>query len=593
MIRRLYAENLSKFKPLTFKDGLNVVLAEKSPGATDRHTRNRAGKSSILDIVHFLLGSKGDRKSIFQNPALADARFGMEFDLGGSFTRVERSCAQGAPPSGRGRASSPIFVAGDFASWPIPPAPKDGGGLLSNENWKHVLGKLMFDLDEFEGTWGPSFRSLLSYFVRRDREGGMALPMMNWRQQRLADQQVNVSFLVGLDWSIPSEWQRVRDRENTLEQLKKSLADGALGSVIGTAAALKSDLIVAQARVRRLRSSVDSFKVVEQYHELEREASALTTQVSDLSDQNVIDKRYVAELETTTVREPAPAPKDLEALYKAAGVLLPDLVKKRFDAVSAFHDSVIKNRRSYLRSEIESARNRIVARDAEKAKLDGRRSDVMRILRSSGALDHFVVLQAELSKAEAAAEAVKQRHEAAEALETGDLKLKVERAHLVERLRQDYTEQAQAIEDAVLTFRDISAQLYEDDQAGTLTITPTDNGPIFDPHISGEKSKGVNNMRIFCFDMMLMLLSLRRGRSPGFLVHDSHLFDGVDERQVGKAIALGAALAKEHSFQYIVTMNTDAIPREVPAGFKLDDFALPVRLTDASEDGGLFGFRFD
>ena len=186
----------------------------------------------------------------------------------------------------------------------------------------------------------------------------------------------------------------------------------------------------------------------------------------------------------------------------------------------------------------------------------------MTTLRSAGALEHFMALQAELTKAEAHAESVKQRYDAAEALETGDLKLKVERARLVERLRQDYAEQGSVVEDAVLTFRNISSRVYEDDQAGTLTITPTDNGPVFDPHMPGEKSKGVNNMRIFCFDMMLMVLSLQRGRSPGFLIHDSHLFDGVDERQVGKAVAVGAELAERHGFQYLVTMNTDAVPKE-------------------------------
>lgn len=100
-------------------------------------------------------------------------------------------------------------------------------------------------------------------------------------------------------------------------------------------------------------------------------------------------------------------------------------------------------------------------------------------------------------------------------------------------------------------------------------------------------------MQIFCFDMMLTLLSLRRGRSPGFLVHDSHLFDGVDERQVGKALALGASLAEEHGFQYIVSLNTDDVPREVPSSFNLEDYTLDTRLSDSTEDGGLFGFRFD
>jgi hypothetical protein len=38
-------------------------------------------------------------------------------------------------------------------------------------------------------------------------------------------------------------------------------------------------------------------------------------------------------------------------------------------------------------------------------------------------------------------------------------------------------------------------------------------------------------------------------------------------------------------------MNTDAVPKAVPAGFQVLDHAVPVTLTDASEGGGLFGFR--
>lgn len=281
------------------------------------------------------------------------------------------------------------------------------------------------------------------------------------------------------------------------------------------------------------------------------------------------------------------------ALLKEAGVVLPDLVKKRFQDVERFHESVVRNRRTYLRAETEAAGRRIQERERERERLDTRRSEVMQLLQSAGALDQFTALQAELTKAEVHAEALRQKHDTAEALETGNLKMKVERARLLERLRQEYDEQASVIEDAVLTFQQISSRLYEDGQSGTLTITPTENGPIFEPHISGEKSKGVNNMRIFCFDMMLMLLGVRQGKSPGFLVHDSHLFDGVDERQVGKALAIGAELAEREGFQYIVTMNSDDVPREVPAGFSVDRYALPVRLTDASEDGGLFGFRFD
>jgi uncharacterized protein YydD (DUF2326 family) len=75
-------------------------------------------------------------------------------------------------------------------------------------------------------------------------------------------------------------------------------------------------------------------------------------------------------------------------------------------------------------------------------------------------------------------------------------------------------------------------------------------------------------------------------------VHDSHLFDGVDTRQVSRALAVGAWLSQEIGFQYVVSLNSDVLS-EVPANFKLADYLLPQRLTDATLDGGLFGMRFE
>lgn len=74
-----------------------------------------------------------------------------------------------------------------------------------------------------------------------------------------------------------------------------------------------------------------------------------------------------------------------------------------------------------------------------------------------------------------------------------------------------------------------------------MTVTATPNGPDFSVKIDRARSKGITNMQIFCFDLMLTELATRRGCGPGFLIHDSHLFDGADESQVAKAIQLGAS----------------------------------------------------
>lgn len=582
MIRRVYSD-LPKFKNVDFGTGLNILLSEKSPGASDKQTRNRAGKSSLVEMIHFLLGAKCEKESIFKHPSLINATFGMEFDLGTDFTRIERT---GAKPS-------PVLVDGNFNDWPIKPSRKNNRFAISKDNWNIVLGKRMFGLSEFPESYAPSFRSLISYFVRRQGIGGMEKAVSQSLYQQIVDQQVNLSFLIGLDWTIPHAWYAVREQERQLEQLKKSMADRALGQIIGSASSLRSELVVAQDRARGLLQSVTTFKVAENYHELEKEASLLTQRMASIADENTLDLRYLSELEQASVEEKTPQPQDVELLYKEAGVLLPNTIKKRFEDVKAFHESVVRNRRSYLLSEMQDSKERIANREAEKSKLDVRRSEIMSILSSTGALEHFTALQGELTRANSQVESLRRKHETAEALETGTLQLKSERNRLVERLRRDYTEEKDIVDDAILTFSKISSALYEDEEAGTLTFTPTQNGPEFDPHIPGGKSKGVNNMQIFCFDMTLMLLSLRRGVSPGFIIHDSHLYDGVDERQVGKALALGKSLADKNGFQYIVTMNTDDIPKEVPAGFSVEDHALPVKLTDATEDGGLFGFRFD
>jgi uncharacterized protein YydD (DUF2326 family) len=77
------------------------------------------------------------------------------------------------------------------------------------------------------------------------------------------------------------------------------------------------------------------------------------------------------------------------------------------------------------------------------------------------------------------------------------------------------------------------------------------------------------------------------------LIHDSHLFDGVDPRQTARALTVGARLAEEIGFQYIVTLNSDVLAELSSADFNIEKYFVSQRLTDATEDGGLFGIRFE
>lgn len=585
MIHRLYS-SMPTFKNLQLRQGLNILLADKSPGATDKQTRNGAGKSSLIELIHFLLGANPD--AIFTN-ALRQHSFGMEFDLGQAHRSVERS----------GKNPGTVMVQGTGTEdWPIKPQTAnlfgelDFSQTLSNEDWKMVLGQMMFGLpDKIQSTkFAPTFRSLFPYFARRKSSGGFLSPIKQNNQQPLWDQQVSISCLLGLDWTIPQQWQLIREKEKSLKELQKAAKEGVLDSFIGTTAELRTSLLLAESRFLELKERVTSYQILPEYHQWEQEASQLTRELGTLADENTTDRLLLAELEEALSQETEPSITDLERLYREAGIILPNSTLRRFEEVRLFHESIIANRRSYLEKEVAAARRRIRTREQSMPEISTRLARIMAVLQSHGALDQFTKLQSELASQEAKTELLRQRFAAAERLESERNELEFERNQLEARLRQDYHEQAGVLRDAILAFGKFSNALYEN--PGNLTISASSNGPRFDVTIGGEKSGGINNMQIFCFDMMLMQLAAERKAGPGFLVHDSHLFDGVDERQVAKALQVGEKASRDLKFQYIVTMNSDAIPEEFPDNFDINEYILPVRLTDATEDGGLFGIRF-
>ncbi len=299
MIHRLFS-SLTSFKELEFGPGLNVVLAKKEVGASDKQTRNRAGKTSLVEIIHFLTGSDAGKESLLRSEAISRETFGLDFDLAGERLVVRRSGSQ----------KSKVTVHG--ASIP------KGKGNLSNTDWMDVLGERMFGLPDVPDANGrtPTFRSLFSYFVRRQLSGAFASPeKAGATMQQAGDYQVALMFLLGLDWRIASDWQAVRDREKTLVELRKAAATGAFGSVIGTAADLRTQLAVAGARLETLQSQIAAFRVLPQYGELESEANELTRVIGGFSNANVVDAATIRDLERAGEVEAAPPVADLASIY--------------------------------------------------------------------------------------------------------------------------------------------------------------------------------------------------------------------------------------------------------------------------------------
>jgi uncharacterized protein YydD (DUF2326 family) len=77
------------------------------------------------------------------------------------------------------------------------------------------------------------------------------------------------------------------------------------------------------------------------------------------------------------------------------------------------------------------------------------------------------------------------------------------------------------------------------------------------------------------------------------LVHDNKIFDGVDEKQVLKAIELGKSKATKLGFQYIITLNSfEAVYSSLLNKNIIDNKDIILTIKDDPEEELLLGFKF-
>ena len=358
---------------------------------------------------------------------------------------------------------------------------------------------------------------------------------------------------------------------------------GTLGDLVAERARLETE-------IRRQSDSLQSFRVHPRYREFEQEANALTSEIHQLSNANLVDGRLTDLYHTSIHDEQEPEVEELLEVYRTARTSMPDLVRRRLDEVQAVHRQLVSNRRVYLRSEIQRIDSNVSQRQSQIQVKADRRAQLLSGLRTHGALEEYTRLQELYLDLVSRRNDMENRMNNLRRFEQGRSELRVRRELLLQTTRRDFEERREARDRAINFFTANSEALY--DAPGNLVVNVGDTGFKFDVEIRRSGSQGINNMKIFCYDLMLAQLWSPKVPSPRLLIHDSTIFDGVDERQKAQALELAQRESERLGFQYICALNSDTVPyKEFSSDFDLNQY-VRLRLTDESEAGGLLGIRY-
>lgn len=587
--------NQRTFRTVKFKPGLNIVLASRGKVSTRRGTRNGLGKTTLLRVVHFCLGGNEKLKDEIKHNSLQDWQFTLELLVGKERVMVTRSVDRPSQVLVNAASSWLDMHHIDNLNQLSSQQKMDFGSVrgerkLSIGDWRNILGKDLYDLKSLKNVPHPvAFESLLGYDIRISR---FDRPFEYRVNQYRRDVHLCNTYLLGLNWQFASKWEEIKRRDDAIRtdhnELKQD--EHIAAEMTTTIGELETERDRLQRILNRTDADLSQFRVHPQYVHIETEANELTRQIHDLTNRILQLKRLIDfHDDSVRVEKPADERKVIE-LYEEAGSVLSAPLVKRLEDVRAFHFQITRNRREYLLKEVSRLKQELSNATQQREQLSDRKAKLLQVLDTHGAIEEFRRIEQLSDHTRTELEAVKSQIEKLKEIEKETSILRIEREQLLLDARFDLDEKTAASKAREVYDRNTEA-LYETSGKLIVNLDPH-TGYNFDVDIPRSGSAGVDEMKVFCYDLMRAELWSQRETRPGFLVHDSSIFANVDERQIARALELAESKSRECGFQYIVCLDADRIPHdEFTEDFHIENF-VSLTLTDAEPSGRLLGIEF-
>lgn len=567
--------NQESFKTVTFHPkGLNFIVA-KQKDVQDKsveRTYNGVGKSLLIDIIHFCLGAQTKRYQSFCDK-LPNWEFTLKFENEGHVYEALRKTSH----------PNQIFLNQEK---------------YSVTKFNEVMKKLCFQIPE--GTSTLSFRSLLPFFIRPNKESyasfDSAFTHPNGYQKML-----NHAFLLGLDISLAEEKYTIRKAKERIQKIEKSFEqDEVLHDFFTGQKDVTLTLEELDEQIRQMEENLRNFKVAEDYYEVQCQADQVESTLFQLNNQILLLQNQLQTVENGLKIEPSDeSAKHIQTIYEEVNVHFSEALQKKLSDLESFYRDIIVNRKRRLSEQRNTLYLKIEKKKEKSKALQRELDDLMGYLGEHEALDVFLTVNEkvnemktkrhDLTKYQNLQSEYKEKRRALE-------KSQIEQSELTDQYLTSIQNEIAEIRNY---FRELVKNFYPNSVAG-LTIKNNDGDNQLryeiDAKIESDHSDGINNVKIFCYDLTLLYRGHRH--NIDFIFHDSRLFDGIDERQKAQMMKVLYESFTGTDKQYIASINQNQLMEmKSILGEELyvkiiEDHTI-LTLTDEDETGKLLGIQVD
>lgn len=533
-LKKIYA-NKESFRTVEFNEsGLNFIVAkQKNPENRDNgKTYNGVGKSLLINIIHFCMGSKKNNYTSFCSK-LPDWEFYLDFSVGGVNYTAKRSTDN----------SNRITLNDEE---------------LTLKKFNAKMESICFNIPD--GISNLSFRSLFPFFIRPNKKRYVDFNGVSGGYNPYHIMLYN-AFLLGLDVFLAQKKHDIKKEQDRIKTLEGNFKnDDLLRDFFTGNKDVALTIVDLEEQIQKLDKNLSNFKVAEDYRDVQKEADRIEKELFAINNKIILIQNNIESVNKSLEIETKTNQDDITKVYEEANVHFSENLQKTLTDLESFYEKLVTNRKKRLLEQKTKFESEIAAKSDAANKLKNELDRLMKYLGDHQALDVFLTLSDKSAHLKTKLESLKKyqslQSEYKEKLREAE-KINLEQSEATETFLAEIESDINTLRDY---FRSLAKRFYPNAVAG-LTIVNNDGENLqrynIDAKIESDNSDGINNVKIFCYDMTLLFKS--QNHNINFVFHDSRLFDGIDERQKAELFRILNEEFDSSRKQYIATVNQNQL----------------------------------
>ena len=540
-----------ELEPVTFEKGLNFIIGDKSELIKDKKEHNKmngVGKSLLIESINFCLFKKLEESRVSKIPDInLDPNIyiclDLEIELSNIIKKVQirRNRVEHNPIS--------IFVDNEEKSFD------------KIDDAKKYVEYLFFG---DKSTEHPSLRSLLSILIREEDSlyKDILKPYYNSSLTSFEDLLKPHFYLFQIDLILLDKIRKISANLKTttkglaslrLDFKNTGIAEKEVASYIND---LKDNVEKLNLAIDQLHPSVAMIQIKNEMINLQIELEKLVT-IKAGKEYLMRKIKSLPQLEKISTKQ-------IQIVYNHFKLGLGDLVEKSFEQVLSFKKNVDDFQNSLMNEKLKELLNEIQELDNQISVIDEQISKLYEKTEAREKIDGLkqtVKLEREKN---AQLEKLSSTYEMLENKIMEQKNIKKKKEALVEKLEIILFE----IENTISGFEKDIMKMHEfiaENKRCQFKIKISEslaNFVEFDYRIKLDGSSGINRIKTFIYDCLLMVNKTTSERHLGFLIHDN-IFASTGRDDMVKSLNYLDDLSKNNKFQYILTINKDEFESQI------------------------------